>query len=112
MAADAKEREYSQVIIRKVDRINAVVNDLLTLARPMTAKWVRTDVAALAEHAVRLVAPVENRIEPDIQPVCADANQLTQALLNLLLNAIHAIGRHGAIMVGAESGEHGQGCRV
>jgi two-component system sensor histidine kinase HydH len=120
MAADAKEREYSQVIIREVDRINAVVNDLLTLARPMTAKWVRTDVAALVEHAVRLVAPdakanaiaVETRIEPDIQPVCADANQLTQALLNLLLNAVHAIGREGAITVGAENAKQGQWCRL
>jgi two-component system sensor histidine kinase HydH len=120
MAADAREREYSQVIIREVDRINAVVNDLLTLARPMTAKWARTDVAGLVEHAVRLVAPdakanaisVETCIEPDIQPVCADANQLTQALLNLLLNAIHAIGREGAITVGAESGKQDQWCLV
>ena len=120
MTDEAREREYTEVIIREVDRINAVVNDLLTLARPMTAKWVRTDVAGLVEHAVRLVAPdakanaiaVETRIEPDIQPICADTNQLTQALLNLLLNAIHAIGRQGAITVGAESGKHGQGCQV
>ncbi len=57
MTADARELEYTQVIIREVDRINEVVNDLLTLARPMTAKWVRTEVAELLDHAVRLVQP-------------------------------------------------------
>ncbi len=120
MAADAKKLEYTQVIIREVDRINAVVNDLLTLARPMTARWVRTDVAELLDHAVRLVQPdaranaiaVGTRIDPDIKPICADANHLTQALLNLLLNAVHAIGRQGVITVGAETGEHGQGCWI
>jgi two-component system sensor histidine kinase HydH len=120
MATDAKEREYSQVIIREVDRINAVVDDLLTLARPMTARWVRTDVAELLDHAVRLVDPdaranaitLRSSIDPDIKPICADANHLTQALLNLLLNAVHAIGNQGAITVGAENGKHGQGCRI
>jgi two-component system, NtrC family, sensor histidine kinase HydH len=120
MAADAREREYTQVIIREVDRINAVVNDLLTLARPMTARWVRTDVAELLDHAVRLVQPdakanaisLRTCIAPDIQPICADANHLTQALLNLLLNAVHAIGSQGVITVGAENGKHGQWCRI
>jgi two-component system sensor histidine kinase HydH len=120
MANDAKEREFTQVIIREVDRINAVVNDLLTLARPMTVKRDRTDVAELVAHAVRLVEPdaranaiaVHTRIDPDVQPICADANHLTQALLNLLLNAVHAIGREGVITVGAENEEQGLWCRI
>ena len=120
MAADAKEREYTQVIIREVDRINAVVNDLLTLARPMTAKRVSTDVARLVEHAVHLVEPdaranaitVHTRIDPDVRPISADANHLIQALLNLLLNAVHAIGREGVVIVGVENEDNGQWCRI
>jgi two-component system sensor histidine kinase HydH len=120
MAADAREREYTQVIIREVDRINAVVDDLLTLARPMTAKRNRTEVAGLVAHAVHLVQPdaranaiaLHTRIDPDVKPICADANHLTQALLNLLLNAVHAVDPEGVITVGAENEEEGQWCRI
>lgn len=120
MAADAREREYTQVIIREVDRINAVVNDLLTLARPMTARRVSTDVARLVDHAVRLVEPdaranaitIHTRIDPDVKPICADANHLIQALLNLLLNAVHAIGREGVVTVVAENEENSPWCRI
>jgi two-component system sensor histidine kinase HydH len=120
MTVDAKEREYTQVMIREVDRINAVVNDLLTLARPLTAKRVSTDVARLVEHAVSLVQPdakanaitVHTRIGPNVKPICADSNHLTQALLNLLLNAVHAIGREGEVVVGAENEESSQECRI
>jgi two-component system, NtrC family, sensor histidine kinase HydH len=120
MGADAKEREYTRVIIREVDRINAVVNDLLTLSRPMAARLACTDVAELLDHAVRLVQPdakanavvVHTCIDPDVKPICADANHLTQALLNLLLNAVHAVGREGVITVGAENEEQSQWCRI
>jgi two-component system sensor histidine kinase HydH len=120
MAADAKEREYSQVIIREVDRINAVVNDLLNLARPMIAKLVSTDVGQLVNHAVHLVEPdakanaitVRTRIDPDVKPICADANHLIQALLNLLLNAVHAVGREGVVTVAAENEEESRWCRI
>jgi len=120
MAADDKESEYTQVIIKEVERINAVVNDLLTLARPMTVNWEHTDVAELLDHAVRLVQPdaganaiaVHLDIDVDIKPICADTNQLTQALLNLLLNAVHAIGREGAITVGAQLEENDQWCQI
>jgi two-component system, NtrC family, sensor histidine kinase HydH len=120
MATDAREREYTQVIIREVDRINGVVNDLLTLARPMTAKRVSSDVGRLVEHAVRLVEldakanaiTVRTRIDPDVRPICADNNHLIQALLNLLLNAVHAIGREGVVTVGAENEKDGPWCRI
>jgi two-component system sensor histidine kinase HydH len=97
-----------------------VVDDLLTLARPMTAKRNRTEVAGLVAHAVHLVQPdaranaivLHTRIDPDVKPICADANHLTQALLNLLLNAVHAVDPEGVITVGAENEEEGQWCRI
>ncbi len=104
-----KEQEYARTMVNEVDRINRVVTDLLTFARPMAAKLAPTDVTELVEHSVRLVqADAESR-QVDIQmqisdlsKLALDANQMTQALLNLLLNALQAVSPGGQVDIGAE----------
>jgi two-component system sensor histidine kinase HydH len=104
-----KEQEYAQTMVNEVDRINRVVTDLLTFARPMAAKLAPTDVTELVEHAVRLVQPEAESCQAGIQMKVSDlsklpldANQMTQALLNLLLNALQAVSQGGHVDIGAE----------
>jgi two-component system sensor histidine kinase HydH len=101
--------EYAETMVSEVDRINTVVTDLLTFARPMEAELVPTDVTALIEHTVRLIqADAQTRninIQmniSDLSKIPLDANQMTQAVLNLLLNALQAVKNGGHIEVGAE----------
>jgi two-component system sensor histidine kinase HydH len=103
-----KEEEYAQIMVAEVDRINQVVTDLLTFAHPMKAQLSPTDVADLIEHAVRLVQAealsrnVEIRINvSNLTKLPLDDNQLSQALLNLLLNAIQAVDSKGHVEIGA-----------
>lgn len=103
-----REQEFAQTMVTEVDRINRVVTDLLTFAGPTKAELVPTDVTALIEHCVRLV-----RSEVDLRHIALkmnisdlskarlDPNQMTQALLNLLLNAMQSIKSDGSIEVGA-----------
>jgi two-component system sensor histidine kinase HydH len=104
-----QEKEYAETMVSEVDRINTVVTDLLTFARPMEAELVPTDVTALIEHTVRLIqADAQTRninIQmniSDLSKIPLDANQMTQAVLNLLLNALQAVKNGGHIEVGAE----------
>jgi two-component system sensor histidine kinase HydH len=104
-----KEQEYARTMVAEVDRINRVVTDLLTFARPMPAKLAPTDVTELVEHAVRLVqadaqsrrVSVKIKIS-DLSKLPLDENQMTQALLNLLLNALQAVSPEGHVEIGAE----------
>jgi two-component system sensor histidine kinase HydH len=103
-----REKEYAETMVSEVDRINTVVTDLLTFARPMEAELVPTDVTELIEHTVRLIqADAQTRninIQmhiSDLSKVPLDANQMTQAILNLLLNALQAVKNGGRIEVGA-----------
>ncbi len=104
-----KEREYAQTMISEVDRINRVVTDLLTFARPMPATVAPTDVSALVAHCIRLAkaqadarqVSIHSRVA-DVSILPLDGNQLTQALLNLLLNAVQAADPGGRIEIGAE----------
>jgi len=103
-----REQAYAQTMVSEVDRINRVVTDLLTFARPTRAEAVPADVTELVEHCVRLVqadADSRNitlrRNITDLSKVRLDTNQLTQALLNLLLNAMQSVESGGTIEIGA-----------
>jgi two-component system sensor histidine kinase HydH len=95
-------------MVAEVDRINRVVTDLLTFARPTATTPVPADVTELIEHCVRLVqadADSRNimlrRNITDLSKVRLDTNQITQALLNLLLNAMQSVESGGTIEIGA-----------
>ena len=110
-----QEKEYAEIIAKEVDRINSVVNDLLTFARPLEPELAPTDVLKLAEHTVRLVETdarsrdikIRSKINPDLKRFLLDANQITQALLNLMLNALQEVDNGGVIDVGADVNESG-----
>ncbi|CAB1074548.1 hypothetical protein D1AOALGA4SA_2367 [Olavius algarvensis Delta 1 endosymbiont] len=104
-----QEKEYAETMVTEVDRINRVVTDLLTFARPMALEIMPTDITELVEHAMRLVnadalsCQVDIRTEiSDLSSLPMDGNQITQALLNLLLNALQAVPPGGHIEIGAE----------
>ncbi|MES0446425.1 MAG: ATP-binding protein [Desulfobacterales bacterium] len=104
----AKEKEYAEIMVIEVDRINRVVTDLLTFARPMKAELSPTDVTDLIEHSVRLVQAEALSRSVKIQmnvsnltKLPLDQSQLSQALLNLLLNAMQAVDSEGHVEIGA-----------
>jgi len=94
---DAVLTQYTQVVTSEADRIERLISDLLAYARPRppvpsplqlmgfldaAAQHVRPYAL---QHEVRVVVEVEQK-----SSVAADAEQLGQALLNLLLNAVQA----------------------
>jgi two-component system sensor histidine kinase HydH len=104
-----RHQQYAETMVVEVDRINNVVTDLLTFARPMEADLKPADVDELIKHAVRLVEADAKSHALEIHVVIAelpevklDANQMTQALLNLLLNSLQAVKQGGHIEIGAE----------
>jgi len=87
-------------------QINRILTDLLETARPKPPQFQLKDLAGTAEHAVmfaRQQAVTKGiRVELDKEEsisVDHDPNQMNQVLLNLLLNAIQAMDKPGAIHV-------------
>ena len=96
-------------MVSEVDRINSVITDLLSFARPITLEAKPADVAQLVKHCRRLIeADAKTRnitiidyLDPSLTDLRVDANQLKQALLNLLLNALQSVSQGGRIEIGA-----------
>lgn len=83
----------------EVRRLNGLVEEFLTLARPPVLKRERLRVADLVDETVALIEPearrtgvgLERRVPDDLPPLTADRDRLKQVLLNLARNALEAM---------------------
>jgi two-component system, NtrC family, sensor kinase len=88
-------------------QINRILTDLLETARPKPPQFQVTSIASTIEHAVMFARQqaITKKIFIDLEkggeipPVDHDPHQINQVLLNLLLNAIQAMEKPGAIHV-------------
>ncbi|MGC3962105.1 MAG: two-component system sensor histidine kinase AtoS [Rhodocyclaceae bacterium] len=98
-------REYLPIILKEVDAINRVIQELLTFARSPKACFQRVLLADLARDALRLAQAGKEglridfrlRVDDTVSHIMVDAEQIKQALLNVLLNAVQAISGCGRI---------------
>ncbi len=105
-----KETELARIIVREVDRLNRVVSEFLEYARPAPLKREPMLLSRLIDSCLELLAPVikqagvtvEKTYAPDEVEVDADPNQMRQVFLNLVLNAVQAMGQGGTLRIGIE----------
>jgi signal transduction histidine kinase len=95
-------------IVAETDRVTAQLNEFINYSRPREIRWttvaldsvVNEVVRALAsdteEHAIRL------QVLPELPAILGDEQLLRQALFNLLINAIQAVGHDGNIAITGE----------
>jgi len=114
--SDERREEYLELVQDGVDRIRTIVERILHFT-PRQQEPAPVDVAevceravALAEHRaqrgrVELRLTVEDSIGGGAEGVVGDSQELTQALLNLIFNAIDAVpdGRPGHVDVRARA---------
>ncbi|ABF41782.1 histidine kinase [Candidatus Koribacter versatilis Ellin345] len=108
--ADAATKEEIDQCIEGAKRISSAVRGLLNYARPGPLLLGRIHLDRLVAETVAFIAHqpmfrairLENRVPSDLPPITADSNQISQVLMNLLLNAAQATPPGGTVTVSAE----------
>jgi len=103
----SEQRELASAVTGEVDRLNAVVTDLVDLARPKRTTYrieslpdvVRRATAFFATTALKQGIELDTRIDPDVPPFWGSADQMYQVLLNLVHNAMQALSAPGRIVI-------------
>lgn len=104
---EAPIKKGLQTIITQVERITRVMNQLLSFARRKTPERSALDLRQVVEDSLEMFherlarsqIKVELRLADPCPMVLADADQMSQVLINLVMNAVHAMPDGGVLRV-------------
>jgi len=107
---DAEAREEIEQCIAGAKRISATLSGLINYARPGPLLLSKINLDRLVDETFNFLRhqpmfrgiELRKQIAPGLPAVSADANQLSQVLMNLLLNAAEATAAGGNITISAE----------
>ncbi len=96
-AEDEASKEYSELMVGEVDRLNSIISTLLQFSRPRDPEFDQVQLDALLKKTCKLLEHdfAEKEMTLALQNSCtgsfeADSDLLLQVLLNLLKNALNA----------------------
>ncbi|WP_321531327.1 ATP-binding protein [uncultured Desulfuromonas sp.] len=111
--AEDRYHEFTTILINEVDRLNQVLENYLRYARPDSMEKQQFSLAPILDDVVQLTAVKarKNQVAVDVDvdvanPVAGDASQYKQAFLNLILNALQAMGEGGCLSILATTDEN------
>lgn len=104
--------ELMDIILKESDRLNSIITNFLSYARPPVGEFLETDVAEAVREMFKLL-----KHSPDVKEshklvddsgseamvIAADTSQLKQIFWNLARNAIQAMPDGGTLRVGLEN---------
>ncbi len=101
-----KFREYLSTMRREVQRTSAIVHNLLDFTRPKEPSRKMVNLNALVEESLNIVRnkltianiTVEKKMDP-IPDIPADAAQIKQVFINLIINACEAMEEGGTLTI-------------
>jgi two-component system, NtrC family, nitrogen regulation sensor histidine kinase GlnL len=99
--------EYTDVMIREIDRLSRLVEQLLTLGAPPTPDSAPLNVHKVIHEVLALLGTeltdkkisVRLQIDPSLPDVRGDEAQLTHVFLNLIKNAVEAMPNDGVLTI-------------
>lgn len=105
---DREVLEYCRVLQEECERLNRLVSEFLSFARPKELVRRRAKLGKLLEEGVSLIQPALRQHQIELSQIRGqvndyevevDSDQIKQVILNILLNAIDAQGEGGRILL-------------
>jgi PAS domain S-box-containing protein len=104
--ADSPQQAYVDSIFKSSLRARDLVNQILAFSRQSDRKTIPVDLQLLLEETLKLCRSTFSTsiditwdIQQDCTPVMADPTQLHQVIMNLMVNAYHAMEKTGGEIV-------------
>lgn len=99
-------RDFSRVVLDDVHRIERLIQEILDYARYMEPKLTEEDLNDVVSSCLYFIEvkadsrgiKIEKELASDLPRVMLDRQQIKQVLLNLLLNAMDAMGGQGGLL--------------
>jgi|Deesub1362B_J571_1020462.scaffolds.fasta_scaffold00310_27 signal transduction histidine kinase len=107
ISEEDSHREIISEVLNQTERIETIIQDLLSYAKPKEPKFIRTDLSRCINQVINLAKTQIRRKEIEINffpsknitYAYIDPDQIQQVVLNLILNSIQAIETKGKIEI-------------
>lgn len=109
-----KQDDYLSIIMEELDRIDMIVNEFMSLAKPQAIEFEKRNLVPILESTINVLHPqallhnVQIQLDydkDDIVLLCSP-HQLKQVFVNFLKNAIEAMPYGGNVYIGMEKMDH------
>jgi len=103
----SEEKKYIDIILSEVTRLEGIIHDNLSYIKEVAPQPVETDIAALIREILMLYEDelaqrrirVETNFSPALPGLMIDAQQIKQAAINILKNAMEAMENGGTLTI-------------
>jgi two-component system, sporulation sensor kinase A len=111
-----KQDNYLSIIMEELDRIDIIVNEFMSLAKPQAIEFEKGNLMSILESTIMVLHPQAllhnvqihlKRSENDIMLLCSPP-QLKQVFVNFLKNAIEAMPNGGNVYISTQQIESGR----
>lgn len=100
-------KDYYEIMISELDRINEIVNEFMYLAKPNPIEFKKVKLSTILEHVISLMntQAILNNVnirvlyENEQVAINCDENQIKQVFINILKNAVESMPRGGDITI-------------
>ena len=107
LAEESSLLEYTQIMIKEVERINFIIEELMDLGNPRAPEISDVDLTKVLDDIILLQREAARgksikfilKLDPSIPPIKGDEGFLTRLFLNLIKNAREAIAHDGEVLV-------------
>lgn len=98
-------RKYTSIIIQQVDHLEYILDNILSIASPRKPKFKTFDIHQVIHQMLNIMDEIlrKRKVQVSLQLQCEDSfilgdeKMIFQALLNVLKNALEAIGQKGTL---------------
>jgi len=109
IAEGEKEKEYAQIVLTEVDRLERILKDVLTFSRDARSNLEKHNIEEIIHDTLKIYEDlcrdqsigIEINKGENLMPVLIDRDQVRQALNNLITNAVDAMPDHGKLTISA-----------
>jgi two-component system, sporulation sensor kinase A len=105
-----KQEDYLSIIMEELDRIDMIVNEFMSLAKPQAIRFERENLISILDSTIKILHPQALMYNVQIQyeyldddiPILCSPNQLKQVFVNFIKNAIESMPKGGLVHIAVQ----------
>ncbi|MBF0327829.1 MAG: HAMP domain-containing protein [Nitrospirae bacterium] len=109
MKNDDPQKEVVSEVLNQVTRLDKIVKDLLSYAKPKAPRYIPTKINEVIDKALFFLYPeakklkvtIDLKIQEGLPEILIDPDQIQQVFMNITVNALHAMQSGGTVSIKA-----------